>query len=188
MSKLIVFNSISLDGYFTDINGDMSFAHNLIPDDEWDSFVSSNASGGGILLFGRVTYNMMADFWPTPYAAEKMPVVADRMNNYTKIVFSTTLKEAFWKNSKLVHDNMIEVVKKMKREIETDMVILGSGSIVSQLTSAGLIDEFQFVVVPVILGNGRTMFDGIENMHKLKFMKARSFNNGNVVLYYETLG
>ncbi len=73
MRKLIVFNSVSLDGYFTDANSDMSFAHNPNPDAEFDAFTSGNASGGGMLLFGRVTYQMMESFWPTPAAAESMP-------------------------------------------------------------------------------------------------------------------
>lgn len=86
MRKLIVFNHVSLDGYFTDANGDMSFAQNENPDAEWDAFVAGNASGGETLVFGRVTYELMAGDWPTPIAAETLPDCADQMNHLPKMV------------------------------------------------------------------------------------------------------
>ena len=185
MRKLVVFNSVSLDGYFTDANGDMSFAHNANPDAEWDAFVASNASGGGTLLFGRITYELMASFWPTPLAAEQMPVVAERMNNLPKFVFSRTLDKASWSNTKLVKNDLIGEIQKMKKESGEDMAILGSGSIVSQLTHHGLIDEYQIVVIPVVLGKGRTMFDGVAQKVPFRLIKTRAFINGNVLLCYE---
>src|SRR3989304_3988652 len=96
MSKLIVFNSVTVDGYFTDKNGDMSWAHK--DDPEWNAFVAGNAKGEGILLFGRVTYELMVSFWPTPMAMELMPDVAKGMNNLPKVVFSRTLDQATWQN------------------------------------------------------------------------------------------
>jgi dihydrofolate reductase len=89
MRKVVAFESVSLDGYFADVNGDMSWAHKQ--DAEWNAFVGGNASGGGALLFGRVTYELMASFWPTPAAMERAPVVAEGMNNMPKVVFSRTL-------------------------------------------------------------------------------------------------
>jgi dihydrofolate reductase len=91
MPRLIVSNSVSLDGYFTDKNGDMSWAHKNDP--EFNAFSSENAKGGGTLLFGRITYEMMASFWPSPAAKEQMPAVAVGMNNLPKVVFSRTLDE-----------------------------------------------------------------------------------------------
>ena len=88
MPTLSVFNSISMDGYFTGANGDLSWAYSSPQDDEWRSFVSGNASGGGPLLFGRVTDDMMASFWPTPSAAQQMPKVAEGMNRAPKFVCS----------------------------------------------------------------------------------------------------
>ncbi len=187
MRKLIVFNHVSLDGYFTDAKGDMSFARNDNQDAEWDAFVASNASGGGVLLFGRITYELMASFWPTPFAVENMPVVAERMNNLPKVVFSRTLDKASWNNTRLVTDDMIGEIQKMKKEAGEDMAILGSGSIVSQLTQHGLIDEYQIVVNPVALGKGRTMFDGIKEKVSLKLTNTRTFGNGNVLLCYEPM-
>ena len=112
MRKLVVFNSTSLDGYFTDANGDMSFAHHKEGDAEWDAFVAGNASGGGVLLFGRKTYELMAGFWPTPAAAQMMPVVAERMNNLPKVVFSRTLDKAAWANTKLVKEDPVNAFER----------------------------------------------------------------------------
>ena len=100
LRRLVLFNQVSLDGYFVDMNGHMSWAHK--DDPEWNAFVEENASGGGELLLGRITYELMASFWPTPFAMEQMPVVAERMNNLPKLVFSRTLDEASWNNTKLV--------------------------------------------------------------------------------------
>ncbi len=185
MRKLVVFNHMSLDGYFVDAHGDMNFARNDKPDAEWDAFVAGNASGGGMLLFGRITYELMASYWPTQLAAEQMPVVAERMNNLPKVVFSRTLQKAAWSNTKLVTDNMLSEIRKMKKEPGKNMVIFGSGSLVSQLTQHGLIDEYQILVDPVVLGRGRTMFDGVREKLSLKLIRTRTFGNGNVLLCYE---
>lgn len=185
MRKLIVFNHITLDGFFTDAKGDMSFARNEKPDAEWDAFVASNAGNGGTLLFGRITYEMMASFWPTPAAEQTMPVIAERMNNLPKVVFSRTMQKAAWNNTKLMKGDLTGEIRKMKQEPGENIVIFGSGTLVSQLAQAGLIDEYQFVMDPVVLGNGRTMFDGMKEKVGLKLKSTRSFANGNVLLYYE---
>ena len=138
-----------------------------------------------MLVFGRITYELMASFWPTPLAIESMPVVAERMNSMPKVVFSRTLDQASWNNTKLVKGDMAAEVRKMKKEPGDGMVIMGSGSIVSQLAQEGLIDEYQIVVNPVVLGKGRTMFDGVKEKLNLKLTKTRAFGNGNVFLCYE---
>jgi dihydrofolate reductase len=185
MRKLLVFNSVTLDGYFTDANGDMSWAHKNDP--EWNAFVGENAKGGGTLLFGRITYDLMVSFWPTPAAMESMPEVAEGMNNLPKVVFSRTLDKASWNNTKLVKSGLVEEVRKMKSEPGEGMVILGSGSIVSQLSEHRLIDEYQMVVNPIVLGKGRTMFDGVTKRLRMKRTKTRTFENGNVLMCYEPL-
>jgi dihydrofolate reductase len=185
MRKLAVFNTVTLDGYFTGIDGDLSWAFSDAQDTEWNDFVAGNASGDGILLLGRVTYEMMVSYWPTPLAAENDPVVAERMNTLPKVVFSRTLDEVLWQNTRLVKDDMIAEVEKLKNESGPDMTILGSGTIVSQLAAAGLIDEYQIVVAPVVLGRGRTMFDGLPENLPLKLIQERIFSNGNVFLSYE---
>lgn len=185
MRRLIAFEQVSLDGFFVDANGDMSWAHKQDP--EWNEFAASNASGGGALLFGRVTYEMMASFWPTAAAMERMPAVAEGMNNMPKVVFSRTLEKASWKNTTLMKGDIAAEVRKMKNESGPGMAILGSGSIVSQLAQAGLIDELQIVVNPIILGKGRPLFEGVKGKLALKLSRTRAFGNGNVLLCYEPM-
>jgi dihydrofolate reductase len=163
----------------------MSWAHKQ--DAEWNTFVQENARGGGELLFGRITYELMTSYWPTPYAMRNDPIVAERMNNLPKVVFSRTLEKASWNNTKLVKGDMAAEIRKMKKGPGENMVIFGSGSIVSQLAQEGLIDEYQMVVNPVVLGKGRTMFDGIKEKLTLKLTKTRTFGNGNVLLCYEPM-
>lgn len=183
MTRLTVFNQVSLDGYFTDARNDMSWAHKSDP--EWMAFTTGNAQGDAILLFGRVTYEMMKSFWPTPAARETLPDVADAMNRMRKVVFSRTLKEPGWTNATLVRDDPAEAVRTMKQHEKQDMVIMGSGSIVARLAQADLIDVYQVVVIPLILGAGRTMFEGVDRRPLLKLTDTRRFRNGNVVLWYE---
>ena len=188
MRKLSVFNSVTLDGYFSGTNGDLSWAHDGSEDAEFNSFVADNAKGGGVLLFGRVTYELMASYWPTPQAMENDPVVAEGMNNLPKVVFSRTLDKASWKNTKLVKGDMAAAVRKLKQEPGKGMALLGSGSVVSQLAQAGLIDEYQIVVNPVALGEGKTLFAGIKEKLNLKLTRTRTFANGNALLCYEPMG
>jgi dihydrofolate reductase len=185
MRRLISFTQVTLDGYFTGRNGDLSWAHEGQQDAEWNAFVAGNASGGGQLLFGRITYELMVSYWPTPVARENDPVVAEGMNSLPKVVFSRTLDMASWSNTRVVKGDLATEVRKLKREPGDGMVILGSGSIVSQLAQAGLIDEYQMVVKPVALGEGRTMFEGIKQKLSVKLTKTRAFTNGNVLLCYE---
>jgi dihydrofolate reductase len=186
MRRLTVFNSVSADGYFTDANGDMSWAHK--DDPEFNEFTASNAkrSGGGTLLFGRVTYEMMKAFWPTPEAGKAFPDVAQAMNELSKVVFSRTMKQADWQNTKLVKDDPVAAVKAMKQQSGSDMVLMGSGTIVSLLAGADLIDEYQLIVNPLVLGEGRTLFEGIKKPLPLKLVNERRFKNGNVLLSYES--
>jgi dihydrofolate reductase len=183
MRKLSVFNHISLDGYFVDKDGQMNWAK-AHQDAEWNSFVTENAQGGGELVFGRVTYEMMAGFWPTAMAREMMPVVAERMNEGRKIVFSRNLDAATWNNTRLIKGDLISEVRKLKEESGDGMVIMGSGTIIAQLAPAKLIDSYQFVVNPIALGGGRTMFNGIPEQLNLRLKESRAFGNGNVVLTY----
>jgi dihydrofolate reductase len=185
MKKLLVFNSVSLDGYFTDPNGDYSWAQTGSDDAEYNAFVAGNASGEGELLLGRITYELMASFWPTPQAMQMMPAVAEGMNRMRKVVFSRTLDRASWANTTLLKGDLATDVRRLKQEPGAGIAILGSGSIVAQLASAGLIDEYQVVVTPVVLGRGRTMFDGLKEKLSLTLTRSRVFKNGKVVLCYE---
>jgi len=182
MPTLMVFDQVTLDGYFTSANGDMSWAHKSDP--EWNEFVAGNARGGGRLVFGRVTYDMMASYWPTPQAARDNPVVAKQMNAMPKIVFSKTMDKASWSNTMLIKDDPAAAMRTLKKEPGENMVILGSGSIVSQLAQAGLVDEYQIIVNPLVLGKGKTLFATVKERVGLKLTKTRAFQNGNVLLCY----
>lgn len=183
MRKISVFNSISIDGYFTDCNNDMSWAHAGGDDPEFAAFTSGNASGEGALVFGRVTYEQMASFWPSPQAAQMMPEVAAGMNRMRKIVFSRSLERVEWNNTQLIKDDPVQAVRALKAESGPDMVILGSGTIIAQLAAAKLIDAYQFVIVPIVLGAGRTLFEGIDRA-TLKLTNSRAFGNGKIVASY----
>ncbi len=182
MRKLLVFNQVSLDGYIADAHGDMQWAHK--DDPEFRQYVANNASGDAVLLFGRVTYQQMASFWPTPMAAQSMPIVAKRMNEASKVVFSRTLDSAPWHNTQLIKTDLASAVRKLKSEPGPGLVLMGSGSIVSQLAQQGLVDEYQMVVNPIVLGSGKSMFEGVKNSFNLRLENTRRFENGNVVLSY----
>lgn len=183
MRKLIVFNQVSVDGYFVDGHRDMSWAK-AGADDEFNRFTSDRASGGGVLLFGRVTYELMASYWPTRQAAQALPVVAERMNRLPKIVFSRTMKRATWDHTTLVKDDMLGHIRSMKAEPGEGMAILGSGNLVSQLAETGLIDGYEFIVNPLALGGGRTIFEGMTERLGLTLTQSRVFKSGRVFLSY----
>ncbi len=182
MRKVLVFNNVSLDGYIADEKGDMSWAHKQDP--EWLAFTSENAKGQAEMLFGRVTYEMMAGWWPTPQAMQSMPAVARAMNEAPKVVFSRTLEKATWQNTRLVKGDPAAEVRRMKAQPGPGLLVMGSGTIVSQLTDADLIDEYQLVLHGIALGRGKKMFD-VRERTPFALVKTRVFKNGNVVLWYE---
>jgi len=182
MRKLRIFESISIDGYFTDAEGDMNWAHAGREDAEFGAWVGGNASSGSELLFGRKTYEQMVSYWPTPMAAQQMPEVAKGMNAAKKYVASRTLKPS-WNNTHLLEGDAIEAVRKLKSAKGSPIVVLGSGSVAAQLGEAGLVDEYQFVIIPIALGAGRTVFT---KGCGLKLVEQRSFRCGNVAVTYAT--
>ena len=184
MRRLAAFDNVTLDGFFTGPGGDFRWAHAGSDDAEYQAFVAGNASGGGVLVFGRVTYEIMAGWWPTPAAAQSDPVVARQMNALPKLVFSRTLAQASWQNTTLVSGDAADEMRKLKAGSGPDMVILGSGRIVAALAREGLIDEYQLVVNPVVLGRGRTLFEGVERPLSLALAESRAFRNGKVFLRY----
>jgi dihydrofolate reductase len=182
MRKLTVFNLVTLDGYFAGQGGDISW-HNV--DEEFQELANAASNSGNTLLFGRVTYELMASYWPTPEAIKNDPIVAQGMNSATKIVFSRTLNKVDWNNTRLVKNDMLSEIRELKQESGKDLAVLGSGSIVSQLAQERLIDEYQILLNPVVIGKGKTMFEGVKDRFSLKLTKTRVFGNGNVLLSYE---
>lgn len=183
---LSVFNHLSLDGYFSGPGGDISWFKSAI-DAEFQEFSSASVGGADLMLFGRVTYEMMASYWPTPAATQQNPVVAEGMNRTPKIVFSRTLTRATWSNTRIVKNHVAAEIRKLKAEPGKGLVLLGSGSLIAQLAPQGLIDSFSCMLNPVALGAGKTMFAGIAEQLALKLMSTRTFKNGNVLLNYEPM-
>jgi dihydrofolate reductase len=186
MGKLIVFNFISLNGFYKGTDADISW--NRHGEEENAFGASSMGPDGGTLLFGRITYEMMASYWPTPMALQQNPLVAAGMNQAEKIVFSRTLQKTEWNNTRLVNDNMVEEVIKLKQLPGKDMALLGSGSILTQLAEHGLVDEFLFMVNPVALGDGTPIFHNISQKLELKLTSTRTFKSGVVLLSYQPRG
>lgn len=183
MGHLSVFNFITLNGFYKGPNDDISWHRH---GQEESEFASNAARPEGILMFGRVTYEMMMRYWPTEQAKEAVPAVAESMNNSKKIVFSRTLKKATWKNSQLVSDNIETFVRDLKKG-DKNITILGSGSIVTQLADKGLIDSYQFMLDPVVLGEGTPAFHGMTRMLDLTLTSVKNFKSGVVLLNYVPL-
>lgn len=183
MARVIVFENTTLDGYFSDEKGDIRW-FKQDDDPEFKAYTEENASSGGALLLGRKTYELMKSYWPTPAAAKADPNLARRMNEMPKVVFSRTLAETDWQNAEIADEGVADTVRRMKQEDGPDMTVLGSGTVVSQLTDEGLVDEYQFVVNPIVLGQGKTPFDGTRDKAPMKLTRSRTFKNGKVLLCY----
>lgn len=181
MAAISAYISLSLDGCYADANSDMSWAHTQ--DAEQAEFAGNNASGEGQLLFGRTTYDMMKPFWTSPQAAQMMPDVAAGMNARPKVVFSRTLKDTDWRNTRIAKDDLVSELRAIKQG-DMPATILGSGTIVAQVASAGLLDSLLVMYVPVTLGGGKRLFDGIPRSLNWKREDIRQFGNGNVYISY----
>lgn len=177
MKKLIVSNMVSLDGFFEGPNKELDW---FVVDDEMFKYFHDLLNSVDAILFGRVTYQLMADYWPS--ATES---IAPKMNNLPKIVFSKTLEKGEWKNSRLVKENITEEVSNLKKQSGKDLVIFGSASIASSFIKLGLIDEYRIIVNPVVLGSGKPLFKDIKEKINMKLLKTQTFSCGNVILYYQ---
>lgn len=182
MRKLYLFNFVTLDGFFEGAGKWELDWHNV--DEEFQEFAIGQLNETDLLLFGRVTYEGMAGYWTTPDALKNDPIVAGKMNSIPKIVFSRTLKEASWNNTRLIKENVAEEVLKLKSQPGKDIGILGSAALASTLIRQSLIDEYRIMLNPVVLGSGMPLFEGVENRMTLRLLRSRSFKSGNVLLCY----
>jgi dihydrofolate reductase len=187
MRKIITFTIVSVDGYFAGPNGEIDW-FKTENDDEDSEFSLEASRSSGTLIFGRTTYEMMSGYWPTPDAVKNDPVMAGMMNNNPKIVISKTLKPVkdgpVWKNVRVFHDIDPEEIARLKEQGNGNIAILGSGTIVQQFANLGLIDEYQLMVIPVILGAGKYLFKDVKKMN-LKLLEERTFRSGKVFLKYK---
>lgn len=181
MKKLLVSEMITLDGFFAGPNGEIDW-HNV--DDEFNVFAEEQLNSVDTLIFGRVTYELMASYWPTPAGLKDDPIIANIMNSLNKVVFSKTLKTVEWNNSRLATADLATEIQKLKEQPGKDMVIFGSGTIVSELAKLSLIDEYRLFINPVVLGKGKPLFQDLPERMNLQLIKSRQFKSGNVLLYY----
>lgn len=185
MRKIIVSEMVSLDGFFAGPGGEVDW--HVVDEEFNEKYAVPLLNSVDTLLFGRVTYELMAGYWPTPEAIKNDPIIADKMNSLPKIVFSKTLKKVDWNNTRLVKEVLTDEVVKLKQQYGKAMVIFGSGTIVSTLTQLGLIDEYRLIVNPVILGSGKSLFKGLKDRLRLQLLETKKFNSGNVLLRYEPI-
>lgn len=182
MPSLSCFTFITLNGFYKGLREDISWHRH---GEEESQFSAENAQKGSILLFGRVTYEMMASFWTTEQARAMAPAVSDGMTSAEKIVFSRTMTSAEWHNTRIVQHDIYSEVKRLKDTGTKDMTILGSGSIVSQLADHGLIDQYSIMLDPVAIPYGSSFLHGINRKLDLRLVSTRTFKSGVVLLNYE---
>jgi dihydrofolate reductase len=188
MRKIKMLNRISIDGYFASPN-EASFGMDwFIHDPEVDK--AAHIIGGklGTLILGGTTYRGFERYWVPVLHDSQAPghlkEIADELTDMTKVVFSTTIKNSDWKNTQIFDGNLIQIVRQLKEDAGSDILVLGSGSIVQQLAAEGLIDEYIFIVTPVVSGAGKPLFLHVKQF-ELALVEAKAFKSGNVVLHYQ---
>jgi dihydrofolate reductase len=180
MRTIFSFLMTSLDGYHATSEGDLDW-HNV--DQEFHDFAAIQVDQADTLLFGRKTYQGMAEFWQSPMALEVDPSMAARMNSYQKIVVSRTLTSADWGPARLISSDVPEELAKIKAQPGKDIALLGSSALAASLLRADALDELRVMVNPVILGSGQPCFSGADRTG-LKLTAVREFRSGNVLLTY----
>jgi len=183
MRKIIMFNRVSMDGYFAGQNGE---SHEWFINDPEVEKAAHEMMHPDTVLFGRVTYQIFENHWPKagkdPKAPKEAKATANELKKMNKLVFSKTLNKVNWENTKLIKGDLIEEVRKLKQGSGPDIVIFGSGTIVQQLTDKGLMDEYVFVLTPIILGKGKSLFKDVKKLD-LKLLETRDFKSGNVLIH-----
>jgi dihydrofolate reductase len=183
MRKIIMFNMVTVDGYFAGADGNIDW-HQV--DDEFNSFAANFIIQCDTAIFGRVTYDLFAGFWPTATNENSTPenhTIAQTLNSMRKIVITHKELSSDWGHTEAWKDIDTGKIKELKKHDGKNIVIYGSGTIVQQLTKMGLIDEYHFMVAPVILGGGKSLFEG-SGQKQLKLSESKEFSSGNVLLKY----
>jgi dihydrofolate reductase len=184
MRRIFAFIMTTLDGYYEGPNQEFDF---WVVDEEFNRFAVDQLDEVDTLLFGRVTYQGMAAYWPTPAGEQDDPRVAARMNGLSKIVVSRTLDKAEWVNTRLITGDVADELTKLKERPGKDIALLGSSDLTVSLIRMGLVDEVRIMVNPVVLGAGKSVFWTAGERIILKLLKSRPFDSGNVLLYYQPL-
>jgi dihydrofolate reductase len=179
MRKVIVWNMMTLDGYFEGPKPWEIDWHEYVWGEELERFSLDQAQEVGTLLFGRKTYEGMSGYWSTATGE-----VAQFMNSIPKVVFSNTLETAEWRNTRLVKGSAEEEIARLKQEPGKDLFIFGSANLTGSLTNQVLIDEYRIGLNPLVLGGGTPMFKPREERMRLKLLEARPMQSGVVLLRY----
>jgi dihydrofolate reductase len=186
MRKLVLFMHISLDGFAADTKSGLDW---ISYDSELQQYADGIVATVGSPVYGRVTYELMAGYWPTvlndPNASEHSKAHARWVDQVTKIVFSKTMNKADWNNTIVINDNIAEEINKLKQQPGKDLVIFGSPTLAHSFMELDLIDEYQLTLNPVLLGSGKPAFENIKNKTNLKLVKATTLKSGVVGLHYE---
>jgi dihydrofolate reductase len=179
MRKVIVWNLVTLDGYFEGPKPWEIDWHEYVWGEELERFSLEQAQEVGTLLFGCKTYEGMAGYWQTATGE-----VAEFMNRIPKVVFSNTLETAGWSNTQLVKGSAAEEVARLKQEPGRDLFIFGSANLIGSLTKQSLIDEYRIGLTPLVLGGGTPMFKPSGERMRLQLLEARPMQSGVVLLRY----
>jgi len=178
----------TLDGFVAGPNGEMDWSK---VDDEIFDYAGNNTDNADTALYGRVTYQMMEGYWPT--AADQPAATAHDIkhsnwyNRVTKVILSGSMKGQSFPNTKIISDNLVTEINKLRQETEKDILIFGSPTAVHSLLAENFIDDFWLFVNPVLLGQGIPLFKNINETTKLKLAQCHPFSSGVVCLHYERL-
>lgn len=184
MRKFIMWNVITLDGYFEgNQNWDLSF-HNIVWGQELEKLSHEQLQSADYLVFGRVTYEGMAAYWTNAEAEITEPKVAELMNNIPKLVFSRSLKSAEWYNTTIIRENASAEIKKLKDQGGKDIFVFGSANLSETFINDNLFDEYRICIAPVILGNGRPLFKQGLDTKTLSLASTQQLSTGGMVLKY----
>lgn len=183
MRKLIMWNVVTIDGYFEgEKNWDLSF-HELVWGKELEDFSNTQLQSADMLIFGGTTYKGMADYWTNAAGDAAEGEIAEYMNKLPKVVCSRTLKTADWNNTTIVKNASAEILQ-LKQQGNGDMFVFGSGNLSESLMKAELFDEFRLCIAPVFLGKGRLLFNQGILHKKLKLLDAHPLTTGGIILRY----
>ncbi|MDO8899535.1 MAG: dihydrofolate reductase family protein [Bacteroidales bacterium] len=184
MRKLIMWNVMTLDGYFEgNQNWDLSF-HNLVWGQELEKLSLEQLQSADYLVFGRVTYEGMAEYWTKAEAETAEKEVAKLMNRIPKLVFSKTLKSADWDNTTIISENASDEIQKLKEQGGKDIYVFGSANLSETFINDNLFDEYRIGIAPVILGSGRPLFRQGITSKNLTLVSTQKLLTGGVVLKY----
>jgi dihydrofolate reductase len=181
MRTLASFIFTSLDGFYEGPNGELDWP---IVDEEFNYFAVRQLDQADTLGFGRATYAHMAAYWPTEQAKANEPAITTRMNDKEKLVFSTTLTDVSWSGTTVVRGEATEHVPTIKAAAGRDLLVIGSAHLTANLAQAGVLDELRVMVCPIVLGQGRSLFEDLEDRVSLTLLSVRQFDSGNLVLTY----